>query len=126
VIQTLGTKRSPVHDRRGRADSIIVIGESLDELDVLVGANQRARVAGERDDRERSEHRVYGPALESQLAQVRAREERSRRVEKLGRHRMMSRGSLGRCFWATRHPVAILAGTDRGGGNVDANRRPAM
>lgn len=66
----------------------------LDEFDVLLGAYQGARVAGESDDGECPEDGVDGAPLEPELAQVGSVQECSRSGEKLSGRRMpVSRGS---------------------------------
>lgn len=66
----------------------------LDELEVLLGPDQRARVAGKRDDGQGPEDGVDGTPLEPELTQVGPVQERSRGIEKLlGRPLTTSRGS---------------------------------
>ena len=77
VIQALATVRPY------RAHPVVAERVVLDELQVLLGADQRARVAGKCDDRQRAEHGVDGAALETELAQVGPVQERSGRPEQL-------------------------------------------
>ena len=66
----------------------------LDELEILLGADQRARVAGERDDGQGPEDGVDSTPLETELAQVGTVQECSRGIEKLpGRWVTASRGN---------------------------------
>ena len=59
----------------GWADTVAVEALSLDQLDVVARANQRAAVAGKRHDRECSEYGVDRAALEAELAEVRSCQE---------------------------------------------------
>jgi hypothetical protein len=87
VIHALATVR-PYRAHPVAAERVV-----LDELKVLLGADQRARVAGKCDDRQSPEHGVDGPALETELAQVGSVQECSRSGEKLFGQRMSaSRG----------------------------------
>jgi hypothetical protein len=74
----------------------------LDEFEVLLGADQRARVARKSDDRQSPEDGVDRSSLETEFPQVRPVQERSRRGEKLsGRRVAASRGSwLGSVGWS--------------------------
>ena len=74
----------------------------LDELEVLLGADQRARVAGKRDDGQGPEDGVDGTPLETELAQVGPVQQRSRSGEKLPGQRMMAtrRSRLGSLGWS--------------------------
>ena len=65
------------------ADAVVAIGVLLDELGVLLGADHRSRVSRERNDREGTEDGVDGSSLETELAQVRSRQERAVRLEQL-------------------------------------------
>jgi hypothetical protein len=53
----------------------------LDELEVLLGADHRTRVSRERNDRERTEDGVDSSPLQTELAQVRSRQQRTVRLE---------------------------------------------
>jgi transcriptional regulator with XRE-family HTH domain len=70
----------------------------LDKLEILLGPDQRTRVAGKRDDRQGPEDGVDSTPLEPELTEVGTVQERSRGIEKLlGRWMTASRGSR-RCF----------------------------
>jgi hypothetical protein len=82
VIHALATVRPY------RAHPVFAEGVVLDELEVLLGADQRARVAGKCDDGQGPEDGVDGTPLEPELTQVGAVQERSRGIEKLPGRRM--------------------------------------
>ena len=54
-----------------------VVGGIANEPQVVLDANERARVAREHDDRERAEDAVDRTAREPKLAKVRSREQRA-------------------------------------------------
>jgi hypothetical protein len=88
VIHALATVR-PYRPHPVAAERVV-----LDELEVLLGAYQRAGVAGKSDDGKGSEDGVDGSPLEAELAQVGSVQESSRSGEKLlGRRMAASRGS---------------------------------
>jgi hypothetical protein len=64
-----------IHRLGHGTDSIIAIGGPLDEFEVLLGTDHRARVPRERHHWKRAEHGVDGTAFESELAQMRPVEE---------------------------------------------------
>ncbi len=72
------------------ADAVVAVGVLLDELEVLLGADHRTRVAGQRDDRKGAEDGVDGAAFEPELAQVGSREQRVRGLEELLRGVMLA------------------------------------
>jgi hypothetical protein len=65
----------------GRPDAVVAVGVLLDELEVLLGADHRTRVSRERNDRERTEDGVDSSPLQTELAQVRSRQQRTVRLE---------------------------------------------
>jgi len=77
VIHALATAR-PYRAHTVTAERVV-----LDELEILLGPDQRARVAGKRDDGQRPEDGIDGAPLETEFAQVRPVQERSRGIEKL-------------------------------------------
>lgn len=88
MIQALATVR-PYRAHPVAAERVV-----LDELEILVGADQRAGVAGKRDDGQGPEDGIDGTPLEPELTQVGPVQERSRGVEKLlGWWMTASRGS---------------------------------
>jgi hypothetical protein len=60
------------------ADPVVSVGVLFDERTVVVGADQRARVARDYDDRQRAEDGVDGAPFEPELAQVGPGEQRVR------------------------------------------------
>jgi hypothetical protein len=64
-----------------RSNAIVLIGVLGEEGAIVLCADERPRVAGERDDWKRAEDGVDGAALEAEFAQVPAGQERARRVE---------------------------------------------
>src|SRR5437879_2065291 len=87
VIHALATVR-PYRAHPVAAERVV-----LDELEVLLGADEGAGVAGESDDGQCPEDGVDGSALEAELAQVGSVQECSRSGEKLsGRRMAASRG----------------------------------
>lgn len=77
MIHALATAR-PYRAHPVTAECVV-----LDEFEVLLGADQRSRIARKRDDGEGSEDGVDGAPLETELTQVGAVQERSRGIEKL-------------------------------------------
>ena len=72
----------------------------LDELEVLLRADQRSRIAGKCDDGKGSEDSVDRAPLESELAKVRPVQKCPRGIEKLpGRSLTASRGSRPGLRW---------------------------
>ncbi|HET8751897.1 MAG TPA: hypothetical protein VFM43_05170 [Gaiellaceae bacterium] len=67
----------------GRTYSVVAICVVLEELEVLLCADQWARVTRQGDDGKSSEDGVDGAPLEAELAQVGPVQERSRGIEKL-------------------------------------------
>lgn len=53
-----------------RPNTIVTVGVLLDQGEVLLGADHRARVAGERYDRKDAEHGVDGAPFEPEVAEV--------------------------------------------------------
>lgn len=70
---------------RSLAHPVAAVGRALDELEVVGYAKHRLRVAGQHDDRAGAEDGVDRPALESELAQVGAGQERLGTLEPLCR-----------------------------------------
>ena len=68
-----------------RPDAVVAVGVLLDQRQVLVGADHRPRVAGQRDDGKRAEHGVDGAPLEAELAKVAPGQQRALRRQKLVR-----------------------------------------
>lgn len=79
VIQALAVESS--RGRRGGTDAIAAVCVLRDQLDVVVSADHRPRVARKRNDRKRPEHSVDGAALEAERTQMRTREEGLRHLE---------------------------------------------
>jgi hypothetical protein len=67
----------------GGPDAIVAVGVPLDEGAVLVGADHRARVTGQRHDGKDAEDGVDGSAFESEVAEVSAGEEGAVGLEQL-------------------------------------------
>ena len=67
-----------------RSNALVAVGVLLDQGEVLLGADHRAGVAGERHNGKDAEDSVDGAALESEVAEVGAREERAVGLEQLG------------------------------------------
>ena len=61
--------------------AVIAVSVAVDELKVVLDADHRSRIARERDHRQSAEDGVDSAALEAELAQVRAREQRARRLD---------------------------------------------
>ena len=76
VIQALGMSR---------ADTVVAVRVLLDQGEVLLGADHRPRVAGQGHHRKDAEDGVDGAALEPEIAQVSASEERAMGLEQLRR-----------------------------------------
>lgn len=96
----------------------------LDELEVLVGADHRPRVAGKRHDREQAEDGVDRAALEPELAQMRTGQERTGRLEQLGGGGTAQSLSLARAgavrrrrwwWWGRRLELELLGRNTRDG-----------
>ncbi len=77
--------------------AVVAVGVLLDELEVVLGADQRPRVAGQSDDRQPAEDGVDRAPLEPELAQVRAGEEGARRRQECRRRRSVRSASLPPC-----------------------------
>jgi hypothetical protein len=67
-----------------RPHTIVPVGVLGHERQVVLGADHRPAVAGQHDDRQRSEDRVDGAPLQAELAQVRARQQRAGALEQAG------------------------------------------
>src|SRR3990172_9104826 len=61
--------------------TVVAIGRAFEEVEVILCANHRPRVAGQADHGEGAKDGVDGAALEPELAQVAAGEERARGCE---------------------------------------------
>jgi hypothetical protein len=124
TIQLLGISPHVTHgsrEPRGRAHAVVAIGVLRDELEVGVGANHRSRVSRQRHDRERAKDGVDGAALETEVAEVSARQQSAVRLEELGsctspfccrsaplgRWLLMSRLELQLLGPNTRHPDSV-------------------
>jgi hypothetical protein len=68
----------------GWPDAIVAVGVLLDERQVLLGSDHRSGVAGKRHHRKDAEHGVDGAALETEVAEVGAREQGTVGLEQLG------------------------------------------
>ena len=67
-----------------RSNALVAVGVLLDQCEVLLGSDHRAGVAGECHDRKDAENGIDGAALEPEVAQVGAGEERAVCFDQLG------------------------------------------
>jgi hypothetical protein len=67
-----------------RPNAVVAIGVLLDKLAVLLGADHRPGVAGQRNDRKHAKDGIDGAPLEAKLSQVRPRQQGPRRGNQLG------------------------------------------
>ncbi len=66
------------HASRARANAIVAVGVRLDQAEVVLDADHRPRVAGQRDDRQRSEDCINRAPLKPEIAEMRARQHPAR------------------------------------------------
>jgi len=69
----------------------VVVRRALDEIEIVRDTDERARITRKYDNRERTKHSVDSPTLETELAEIRARENGRGIVEPLA------------CGWALAH-----------------------
>ena|SRR6266508_1511818 len=93
-----------------RANAIVAIGVLLDKVAVLLCADHRPRIARQGHDGEHAKDSVDGAPLEPELAQVRARQQRPGRTNKLGGRRSMRRAT---CALLPVSPLARWLRDDR-------------
>jgi hypothetical protein len=67
-----------------RPNAVVAIGVLLDKLAVLLGADHRPGVAGQRNDRKHAKDGIDGTPLKAKLLQVRSRQQRPGRGDQLG------------------------------------------
>jgi hypothetical protein len=76
---------------------VVAIGVLPDQLEVILDADHRPRVAGKCDNGQRPKHGIDGSALESKLTEVRPRQQRTRHREELCGLRVMLDPCVDRC-----------------------------